>query len=351
MFVYQLQTIVNNQAHYSQIGSGRFWNAVIDFEEDEIMTGIATKCFPFSTETDLLYLIIHDGGDLAGLDARYNLGSHSCTYFCVYCQTGDKCVISDEDVSYRTRGNLNVNANLYRQAVGTRTKRSPLQISRGVAGTPADPYPGASRITPPLLHIDMGIMTHILKVHTEQIQKLDSSSTNYQQLHDNNLNTHNIFTNRYYNSLEGRQAKEYRKQFSIIASVLSPSPIYLYLSKTVELFNKLMSIIGTTNLFVDEEYCEAADKVLIELDQTWRHTRNLFNISSTLGTKYHYLRHCIDYMRIWRMGIGYNSEQSIENFHKTCTMVFRRYRNQRGLLRVKYAIRQLMFITSPLYQS
>ena len=112
-----------------------------------------------------------------------------------------------------------------------------------------------------------------------------------------------------------------------------------------------MAIIGTTNLFIDEAQCEAAEKVLIELDNAWTHTRNLYNIGLTLGTKYHYLRHCIEYMRIWSMGIGFISEQSIEHFHKVCTMVFRRYRNQRGSLRVKYGNHELMLRTSPLYQS
>ena len=44
-------------------------------------------------------------------------------------------------------------------------------------------------------------------------------------------------------------------------------------------------------------------------------------------------------------------KQSIENSLKTCTMVFWRHRNQRGLLRKKYAIHQFMFTTNPLYKS
>ena len=70
-----------------------------------------------------------------------------------------------------------------------------------------------------------------------------------------------------------------------------------------------MSIIGSNELFVEEKECEAAEKALTDLDKVWQRTRNLYNINSTLGTKYHYLSHCVDYMRIWSMGIGYISEQ------------------------------------------
>ena len=62
------------------------------------------------------------------------------------------------------------------------------------------------------------------------------------------------------------------------------------------------------------------------------------HVVCNLGTKYHYLRHCVEYWRIWSLSIGYNSKQSIENYHKTCSMVFRRYRNQRGLLRINNAM-------------
>ena len=68
------------------------------------------------------------------------------------------------------------------------------------------------------------------------------------------------------------------------------------------------------------------------------------------GVKLHYFGHCIEYMEVWGIPIGYISEQSIEGFHQTCSMVMKRYNNQRGLLRMKYAIHQLILVTSPTYQ-
>ena len=184
-------------------------------------------------------MVVHDGGDLAGLDARYNLGSHFCTYFCVYCQTSHKGSVCDHGTVYRTRNNISANASLYEAASrqNHNSKPSSLQKSRGVYGIPPDPYPGASRITPPLLHIDLGIMSHVqLKVYTALIQQLPvTPTTNYQQLHQDQLDKYNIFTNRYYKSLEGRQAREYRQKFATIAAVLPQNvAIFIHLNKTVE---------------------------------------------------------------------------------------------------------------------
>ena len=307
-------------------------------------------CFPFNSETDMIYLAIHDGGDLSGLDSRYHLGNHACTHFCVYCQIDDKNKVSKEGTAYRTPQNINLNADLYGQASRRNSNHNgatALQISRGVAGRPPDPYPGSSRITPPLLHIDMGISTKLLAIHNEYV----SDNLNCQQAHKQKLDQYGIYTNRYYHSLEGRQAKLYRRNFSKIASVISSTTFYIYMNHTIQLFNQLMSIIGKSDCWIEETQCEEARQLLQQLDMSWTHTRTLLGIAKSLGAKYHYLSHCFEYMTLWRIGIGYCSEQSIESYHKTCSMVFRRYGNQRGLLRIKYAIRQLMLITSPTYQN
>ena len=44
------------------------------------------------------------------------------------------------------------------------------------------------------------------------------------------------------------------------------------------------------------------------------------------------------------------SEQSHEGYHQTCTKVFDLFKTQRGIERVEYAIRRLMFVTSSLYR-
>ena len=71
---------------------------------------------------------------------------------------------------------------------------------------------------------------------------------------------------------------------------------------------------------------------------------------SELGAKYQYYLK-VRYMKLWRVPLGYICEQSIESFHKDCTLIFRRYHNQRGLLNLKYALRTLQLITSPTCQA
>ena len=120
--------------------------------------------------------MIHDGGDLSGLDSRYNLGTHSCTYYCDYCQIDDKNKLSEDGTAYRTRYNVNTNADLFDQANrNSNSRQRPLQISKGVSGRQVDLYPGASRITPPSLHIDMGIMTKTLEIHKQYVHTLSST--------------------------------------------------------------------------------------------------------------------------------------------------------------------------------
>ena len=47
---------------------------------------------------------------------------------------------------------------------------------------------------------------------------------------------------------------------------------------SILMYPKLLGIIGTTNIFIEEEKCDAAEKVLIELDTVWQRTRNVFGI-------------------------------------------------------------------------
>ena len=147
------------------------------------------------------------------------------------------------------------------------------------------------------------------------------------------LDQYKICVNRHYKTLEGKQAKKYRQKFSNIASIISPTIFYIYVNGTIQIYDQLMSVIGKSDCWIEEKECEKAKELLVELDKRWTHTRAMVGVANSLGKKYHYLSHCVDYMTLWRLGIGYINEQSIESFHKTCSMVIRRYRNQRGLLR------------------
>ena len=64
----------------------------------------------------------------------------------------------------------------------------------------------------------------------------------------------------------------------------------------------------------------------------------------TLSTSYQ----ICDYICMWRIPIMNISEQSVESFRKVCQLVFSRYRNQRGVKRLKDAIHKILLVTSPL---
>ena len=339
----------NYSVQFERVGYGKFWGGPINLEPTEVVSNHGTIYFAFNSEADLTYLSLHDGGDLSGLDSRYNLGNHSSQYFCLHCQIDDKNDIFKDGTCYRTRYNILQNGKLFHHAhsINPNSKPSPLQMSKGVKGYHADPYPEASSVTPPLLHIDMGIMTHILDMHNICTRKMDLS---VQIIQKKSMDDYKIFKNRYHHNIEGKQAKIYRQKFSVIAAAVSSTTFYLCMNAVLIKYNALMAVIGTSKPCIDESDCMNARRLLDDLDKRWTYMRSVVEYALSLGTKYHYLGHCVEYFEFWRLGLGFISEQSIENFHKTCSFVFRRYRNQRGLLRTKYSMHQLMLITSPLYQ-
>ena len=112
-----------------------------------------------------------------------------------------------------------------------------------------------------------------------------------------------------------------------------------------------MAIVGSTSNDISIENINKARKLLKDIDKQWEYSFRILGFTKTLGAKHHYLHHICDYMCIWRIPIGYISEQSVESFQKVCQLIFNRYRNQRGVKRLKYAIHQILLITSPTYQA
>lgn len=123
------------------------------------------------------------------------------------------------------------------------------------------------------------------------------------------------------------------------------------MKESVGLYDNFMSIAAAATPTITTAKIEEAAQLLYKFEKQWKYTAAILNIPISLGAKFHYLYHIIEWMRIWGIPIGYISEQSIEGFHQTFSMVYRRYTNQRGLLGIKYAVHQLMLVTSPTYQS
>ena len=177
-----------------------------------------------------------------------------------------------------------------------------------------------------------------------------SSSPNYTQLLMNNLKRCRICDNLYFDALEGNAAKRFRQNYSNIIAFLYPSKFAMVMSEIIKLYNSFMALIGSAKSYINEEKIEEAEKLLKQFDKQWKYSSNILGINSSLGAKYHYLEHAVQYSKIWRFPIGYVSEQSIEGYHKTCSKVFSLYKTQRGIDRIRLAIQRLMFVTSPLYR-
>ena len=430
-------------AQYELLGVNKIWGADLQLEQFCVLSNQQAQFIPFNSQTvtiDVLYLAVHDGGDLSGFDSRYNMGNHACTYFCKYCQ--HKNSTASVDTPYRTTHSINHNANRYFLLTTGRVPvpkpESELQASRGISGIAPDPYPGASRITPPSLHIDMGIISKIYHQTTSYIKSLDDNSVtqqridhhfhqmnvvsancrnkrkemnkykyykdnlaktihihglcineldqklnvlnteysimyneykehekskenlaqllqspvapNYYQQYTVKLGHYRICANRCFDkSLEGNRAREYRLKFAIITSPIAPSNYYRYMCQSMKYYNQLMHLLNKSTNTISKSDCTKAEQILQQYYKHWQYTKRILNLDLSLGAKYHYLKHCVEYIHIWRIPLGYINEQSIEAFHKICSMVLQRYYNQRGILKIKYAMRQLMVITSPLY--
>ena len=150
------------------------------------------------------------------------MGNHSCEYFCVYCQIDDKNKLSEDGTSYRTRYSINRNAELYRDANDTNPNStpSPLQISKGVKGYFVDPYPESSRISPPLLQIDICVI-YMINISMRSADPI-------------------LVTNRYmnnnWNGIKYSRIDIIRlwKNFSVIVSIISSSTFYICMNGVVE---------------------------------------------------------------------------------------------------------------------
>ena len=85
-----------------------------------------------------------------------------------------------------------------------------------------------------------------------------------------------------------------------------------------------MPISGKAKLTIQPTEVEKAKNILAEFDEHWKYTSVILNVPLSRGAKYHYMQHVVDWMEVWSVPIGYVSEQSIEGFHKTCSMVYHR---------------------------
>lgn len=182
-----------------------------------------------------------------------------------------------------------------------------------------------------------------------------------------------VYKNKYYKNFEGRQSLIYRKYWAVINECIKSTKYYFYMSRFMESLNDYHVKCGKAkHLLTDSDLSEA--RILCEqMVDDWNNFRdnvlclkappkpgkngkkkeeNILDMNSenfTLGAKGHYYPHSMQFQEIWKMSNGHCDEESVEKFHKDSTAVLLRYKSQRGLLRIKYAMNHLLLITSPAY--
>ena len=159
---------------------------------------------------------------------------------------------------------------------------------------------------------------NVLKQKRMDTQRIinEKPSPDYVKLHFQQLKTHHVLKNLFFEKLEGNQAKKYRQSFGLIANDLRSTKFYIHMKKVIDLLNEFMSIAGRTCAEISDGDIDKAKDIILKFDEQWAHSKKILGIHKTLGAKQHYLYHAIEYMYIWKIPLGYISEQSVESFKK-----------------------------------
>ena len=83
----KIRVTQNGQVQYQLCGVNKIWGGVLRLEWFTVTQDGGTQFIPFNSARaamEIIYLAMHDGGDLSGFDSRYNLSNHSSTHFCTY---------------------------------------------------------------------------------------------------------------------------------------------------------------------------------------------------------------------------------------------------------------------------
>ena len=103
----------SGSAQYKLIGCNKVWGEPLRLEAFVVIQDGRQRYIPFDSDDvhiEMLYLAVHDGGDLSGFDSRYNFSNHASTYFCTCCHEQEKNQVLKSN-SHRTLLSILVDAN------------------------------------------------------------------------------------------------------------------------------------------------------------------------------------------------------------------------------------------------
>eukprot|EP01084_Bolivina_argentea_P045639 84012_1 len=162
----------------------------------------------------------------------------------------------------------------------------------------------------------------------------------------------NVFKNKYYKNMEGNQAKAYLLKWDYISNHIQQTSFYKYLKLVIDDLNSYFRISCKQIFNLSRDQIISIKTSVLNLKKHWNafvdkcQTINDFS----LGNKKHYLMHGYEHQAAFEMTFGTDDEQNVERYNKLVGEIEARYKSQRGLLKTKYFIRHLMFVTSPKYE-
>ena len=262
------------------------------------------------------------------------------------CHSTDKYGFTEPHTTNRTVDSIHNNPDEHWEAdndwVSLKQNQRKLDYSKGVKQRPADPYPAASRIVPPLLHMDMGICTALLHIHAQYVKNLKAHATqqrlqsvfkkvritwfnlknlytqltkhqdselksqyaklyekckefkqrkaglqqiiddkewpNYVEMQLEELKKHQVLKSLFFENLEGNQARDYRQNIMDIAKFMDGTKFLSHLAKIIKYLNGFMEIAGRATHYISEEEIDQAKEALLDLDKQWKYTSQVPSI-------------------------------------------------------------------------
>eukprot|EP01083_Nonionella_stella_P282521 961326_1 len=120
---------------------------------------------------------------------------------------------------------------------------------------------------------------HQSKAQIDQFQtKLDDikrrmetmQSCNFKMEHTTACELYNVYRNRYYKSLEGRQCKSYRCNWESICASLSETDFYVKLKPFMGDYNAMMRIISQSKQELTNQECLTLKQLKLSLNSKWK---------------------------------------------------------------------------------
>ena len=193
-----------------------------------------------------------------------------------------------------------------------------------------------------------------LKVKKVEAMRFEENKINLYEQYEENMLHFGVYQNAYFKNIEGKQAVQYRRNWNAITKFARNSTYRMNMKPAMRHLNAFHEICNQSKPFISTKELRAARKAIVKFHAEWQIVKEkcVTNNTFSLGKKEHYVvNHHHDFMKLWRVPLGYGNEQSTEHFHKKCDETLAPYSNQRGRKKAMCFARHMFLLTSPKYQN